>query len=111
MFLYGDPVEGRFKLRGPPVTVEDVKGSKSAARTEPDRTAPGRSVYKIHLSIEAEVTFVLTSAGTVPESSTNRDIATEAARSSERHWRHAALPRRQIGAGKALENTGIPQLL
>jgi polyhydroxyalkanoate synthase len=63
MFLDNDLAEGRFKVGGSSVAIEDIKVPIFAVGTETDHVAPWRSVFKIHLLTEAEVTFVLTSGG------------------------------------------------
>jgi polyhydroxyalkanoate synthase len=63
MFLNDDLAEGRFKVRGEIVAIEDIKVPIFAVGTEADHVAPWRSVFKIHLLSPAEVTFVLTSGG------------------------------------------------
>ena len=63
MFLNNDLAEGRYKVDGSPVTIEDIHVPVFAVGTETDHVAPWRSVFKIHLLAETEVTFVLTSGG------------------------------------------------
>ena len=63
MFLHNDLAEGRYKVDGSPIAVEDIKVPIFAVGTETDHVAPWRSVFKIHLLTDAEVTFVLTSGG------------------------------------------------
>lgn len=63
MFLNNDLAEGRYKVDGEPVTIEDIEVPIFAVGTETDHVAPWRSVFKIHLLSDAEVTFVLTSGG------------------------------------------------
>lgn len=63
MFLDNDLAEGRFKVGGLPVTIGDIKTPIFAVGTETDHVAPWRSVFKLHLLTEAELSFVLTSGG------------------------------------------------
>jgi polyhydroxyalkanoate synthase len=63
MFLDNDLAEGRFKVGDEPVTIEDVKVPIFAVGTENDHVAPWRSVFKIHLLTNADVSFLLTSGG------------------------------------------------
>lgn len=63
MFLKNDLAEGRYRVDGEPVTIEDIKVPMFAVGTETDHIAPWHSVFKLHLLTDAEVTFVLTSGG------------------------------------------------
>jgi len=63
LYLRNDLAEGRWKVDGHAVTVEDITRPWFVIGTESDHVAPWRSVYKIHLLAESEVTFVLTSGG------------------------------------------------
>ncbi len=63
LFLDNTFAEGKFMVDGQPVTIEDVKVPMFVVATESDHVAPWRSVFKIHLLTDAEVTFVLTSGG------------------------------------------------
>ncbi len=63
LFLNNDLAEGRWRVDGHAVTVENVNLPWFVVGTENDHVAPWRSVYKIHLLADSEVTFVLTSGG------------------------------------------------
>ena len=63
LYLRNDLAEGRWKVAGHAVTVEDITQPWFVIGTESDHVAPWRSVYKIHLLTDREVTFVLTSGG------------------------------------------------
>ncbi|HEY4774850.1 MAG TPA: alpha/beta fold hydrolase, partial [Xanthobacteraceae bacterium] len=63
LFLNDDFAEGRFKVAGRPVTMEDVSVPIFAVATDRDHVAPWRSVFKFHLLTETELTFVLTNGG------------------------------------------------
>jgi polyhydroxyalkanoate synthase len=63
MFLHNDLAEGRFRVEGRPIAVSAIHQPIFAVSTETDHVAPWRSVYKIHLLNEGEITFVLTSGG------------------------------------------------
>ncbi len=63
MFLHNDLAEGRYRVDARPVAVSAIRVPIFAVGTEADHVAPWRSVYKIHLLNEGEITFVLTSGG------------------------------------------------
>jgi len=63
LFLQNDLAEGRYQVRGRPVAVENIAVPIFTVATEWDHVAPWKSVYKLHLLTEAEITFLLTSGG------------------------------------------------
>ena len=63
LFLDNDLAEGRFQVKGRPVSLGDIKVPIFAVGTRTDHVAPWRSVYKLHLLCAAEITFVLTEGG------------------------------------------------
>jgi polyhydroxyalkanoate synthase subunit PhaC len=63
LYLKNDLAEGRFELNGRPIFLRDVHVPMFVVSTELDHVSPWRSVYKIHLLNESEVTFVLSSGG------------------------------------------------
>jgi poly[(R)-3-hydroxyalkanoate] polymerase subunit PhaC len=63
MFLRNDLLEGRYLADGRPVTLSDIREPMFVVTTIKDHVAPWRTVYKLNLVAEAEVTMVLTSGG------------------------------------------------
>jgi polyhydroxyalkanoate synthase len=63
LYLCNDLAAGRFRVDGRPVALGDLKVPIYCLGTETDHVAPWRSVYKIHLLSDAEITFVLTTGG------------------------------------------------
>jgi polyhydroxyalkanoate synthase len=63
LFLKNDLAEGRFPVNDEPVALQDIRIPTFSVGTMRDHVAPWKSVYKIHLLTEGDVTFVLTSGG------------------------------------------------
>jgi polyhydroxyalkanoate synthase subunit PhaC len=62
-YLKNDLSEGRFEVHGTPVTLQDLRIPMFVVGTEKDHVSPWKSVYKIHLLTDCEITFVLASGG------------------------------------------------
>ncbi|MGM9488178.1 PHA/PHB synthase family protein [Ideonella sp. YS5] len=63
LFLRNDLARARFRVGGRPVALADLDLPIFCLGTETDHVAPWRSVYKLQLLTECELTFVLTSGG------------------------------------------------
>jgi polyhydroxyalkanoate synthase len=63
LFLHNDLAEARYDVAGRPVTLADLRFPVFAVSTSKDHVAPWRSVYKIHLLTDMDLTFVLASGG------------------------------------------------
>ena len=79
LFLNNDFVQGRFKVDGRPTAVSDIRAPVFALGTEKDHVAPWRSVFKIHLFADTEVTVALTNGGH------NAGVVSEPGRARRRH--------------------------
>ncbi|MGE0423433.1 MAG: PHA/PHB synthase family protein [Reyranellaceae bacterium] len=85
LFLANDLFEGRYEVDGRPVALSDVRVPLFVVSTEHDHVAPWRSVYKINLVSDTDVTFVLASGGH------NAGIVAEPGRKG-RHYRMSQRP-------------------
>ena len=63
LFLNDDLSEGRYPVGGRPVHLGSLRAPIFMVGTVTDHVAPWRSVFKLHQSSPAEITFVLTSGG------------------------------------------------
>jgi polyhydroxyalkanoate synthase subunit PhaC len=62
-FLDNDLAQGRLRVDGRAVHLEDIRAPVFAVATETDHVAPWRSVFKLIHLLDTDVDFVLTSGG------------------------------------------------
>jgi polyhydroxyalkanoate synthase len=63
LFLENQLAQGRYRVDGRPIALTDMRVPIFAVGTLADHVSPWRSVYKIHLLTDTEVTFALTTGG------------------------------------------------
>lgn len=63
LYLRNDLAEGRYRVGGRPVALNDIRVPVFCLGTVKDHVAPWRSVYKLHVLTDTEITFVLTEGG------------------------------------------------
>jgi polyhydroxyalkanoate synthase len=63
IFLDNELAEGRYRIGDAPVAISDISTPIFCVATTSDHVAPWRSVYKLHLLADTDITFVLTSGG------------------------------------------------
>jgi polyhydroxyalkanoate synthase len=80
LFLNNDLAEGRLRVDGRTIAVHDIRAPIFSVGAERDHVAPWRSVFKIHLLADTEVTFLLTTGGH------NAGIVSEPAKKRGGYW-------------------------
>ncbi|HYA66257.1 MAG TPA: poly-beta-hydroxybutyrate polymerase, partial [Burkholderiaceae bacterium] len=63
LYLNNDLAEGRYHIDGKAIALTDIHAPIFSVGTRRDTVSPWRSVYKVHLLIDADVTFCLTTGG------------------------------------------------
>lgn len=63
LFLHNDLSNGKFTVGGRPIVLNNIKVPLFSVATQKDHISPWKSVYKIHLFSDTEITFLLTSGG------------------------------------------------
>ncbi|KPL68455.1 poly-beta-hydroxybutyrate polymerase [Erythrobacter sp. SG61-1L] len=85
MYLENELARGHFRVDGHTITLSALRQPIFAVGTERDHVAPWKSVHKIHMLTEGEVTFILASGGH------NAGIVSEPGHNN-RHFRQATRP-------------------
>ncbi|MFO1436367.1 MAG: alpha/beta fold hydrolase [Gammaproteobacteria bacterium] len=63
LYLGNELAEGKFEVDGHALALTDIRAPIFAVSTERDHVSPWKSVYKVHLHTDTEVTFVLSTGG------------------------------------------------
>lgn len=63
IFLDNDLAEGRYPVDNKPIALGDIRNPIFCVATTKDHISPWKSVYKLHLITNTDITFLLTSGG------------------------------------------------
>jgi polyhydroxyalkanoate synthase subunit PhaC len=63
LYLNNDLAEGRYKVNGRAIALSDIRVPVFCTGAQRDTVAPWKSVYKVNLLTDTEVTFCLTTGG------------------------------------------------
>jgi len=63
LFLHNDLADGQYRLNDTAIALRDIEAPMMVVSTVRDHVSPWRSVYKIHLYIDTDITFILASGG------------------------------------------------
>ncbi|AML53629.1 poly-beta-hydroxybutyrate polymerase [Falsihalocynthiibacter arcticus] len=63
LYLNNDLAEGRYHAGNKAIAIADIRAPIFAVGTEDDHVAPWKSVYKLHIFTDTDMTFVLTNGG------------------------------------------------
>lgn len=63
LYLHDELAEGHYQVEGKEVALNNLRLPIFCVATEKDHLSPWRSVYKLHLYTNTEITFVLTNGG------------------------------------------------
>lgn len=63
IFLNNELAKGLYEVNDAPVMLDDIAAPIFCVSTTSDHVAPWRSVFKLHLLVDTDITFVLTNGG------------------------------------------------